>query len=150
MALSRDRLVTANGPPKLPQVAKHYVFRRILTSYHFNLLRCCTKGVCRRLHRKKSITWVRLCTKGVCNRPHRKRCAIAAGSVRHGKKANSCCFAADASESAAWSEPHARTMRAPCAHPSRGQLALCRRLVSCAGEYILTSERSLGARPKHH
>ena len=43
---------------KLPQVAKHYDFRGISTSYHFRLLRCCTKGVCRRLHRKKSITWI--------------------------------------------------------------------------------------------
>ena len=107
-------------PSKLPQVAKHYDFRRKLTSYHFHLLRSCTKEVCRKLHRKSNITWVRLCTKGVCNRPHRKRCAIAAGSVRHSKTAKFSHFVAEVSETAAWSESHARSMRAACARcPAR-------------------------------
>ena len=101
-------------PSKLPQMAKHYDFQGILTSYHFHLLRCCTKGVCRRLHRKNSISWVRLCTKGVCNRPHRKRCAIALGSVGRAKTAEVWCFAADGRDCAVW-ESHARIMRASCA-----------------------------------
>ena len=102
---------------KWPQVAKHYDFRGISTSYHFHLLRCCTKGACRRLHRKKSSPWVRLCTKGACSRPHRKRFAMAAGSVRHAKTDQFSHFAAEVSGSAAWSESHARSMRAACALP---------------------------------